>query len=205
MCMISKDSFFIEILISYNRHLYYVNNETAVPCHQQPRTWTWTQGWVPSLRLPLYVGYEIKPPDNNFAIYEVCYISSPFRVCLPLNPTPFHMLRFKKDHNPIHSREWQNNILQSKNTCTMITKHRNHTLNCSPYLYTRAEVGDPPVTPEPQVPFKSSRGRTPLDSGTEQSSHLVLKQRKCSKCRRRLHSKKTVVWVSRLGVKSSWR
>lgn len=81
---------------------------------------------------------EIKPPDNNFAIYEVRCITSPCRMCLPLNPTPFHMLWFKKDHNPIHSREWQNNILQSKNIWTMITKHQT-TLSIAVPIYTQEQ------------------------------------------------------------------
>lgn len=40
-------------------------------------------------------------------------------------------------------------------------KAPNQTLNCSPYLYTGEEVGDLPVTPEPQVPFKSAINEGP--------------------------------------------
>lgn len=47
-------------------------------------------------------------------------------------------------------------------------KAPNHTLNCSPYLYTREEVGDLPVTLEPHVPFKSEHGEAP--SGTEKKN-----------------------------------
>lgn len=68
-------------------------------------------------------------------------------------------------------------------------KAPNHTLNCSPYLYIRAEVGDLPVTPEPQVSLRSPHSGSHSGTGKEQSSHLVLKERKYSEHGNRIHSK----------------